>query len=256
MTGLPKIPIILLNGPPGAGKDTAATIIQDWLSNHDIHSYITRFSAPIKRAFAGFINAAELDDLGESIPHARDKESPIPILNNHSYRNWQILFSEAFVKPNFGTHTFADLLANEIIAYQFRSHGMDPYFWIISDCGFQSEVDRFAENFDPAFIALFRIRRPGHTFARDSRQYVEPKGGFLFSEIANAGSIEEFKWNLDRMMRVYLEQPRSHNPDAVPLSKPLPQPASVSASPSSQTGPSSHSGGSTLHSQIPPESES
>lgn len=250
---LPKIPIILLNGPPGAGKDTAATIIQDWLSNHDFYSYINRFSSPIKRAFSGFIGAEEFDELGESVVHAADKEAPIPILNNKSYREWQILFSEDFVKPLFGANTFADLLANDILAYHFRSKGMDPYFWIISDCGFQSEVDRFADNFDPAGIALFRIRRPGHTFAKDSRQYVEPKGGFLFSEIPNLASIEEFKWNLDRMMKAFLDQLKVQEP---PSSKPFPAPLSDSPLLSSQTGPSSHSGGSALLSESPPESES
>jgi len=250
----PKIPIILLNGPPSSGKDTAATIVQDWLSNHGLHSKIDRFSAPIKRAFAGFINATEVDELGESTIHAADKESPIPILSNKSYRDWQIAFSEGFIKPHFGTNCFADLLYNEILDAEHSV--LAGRFWIISDCGFQSEVDRFTELFgDLASIALFRIRRPGHTFLKDSRNYVEPKGGFFFSEIPNAGTIEEFKWNLDRMMQVFLYQVYG-NLDAHRPSKPSPVPPSASASLSSPTGPSSHSGGSTLHSRIPPESES
>lgn len=247
-----RIPIILLNGPPGSGKDTAATIIQDWLSNHDLQSQITRFSSPIKRAFAGFIGASEVDELGESTLHARDKDSPLPILNNRSYRDWQIAFSEDFIKPHYGENTFAQLLVDEI--YQSEHSIIRGRFWIISDCGFQSEVDYFTESFDPAAIALFRIQRPGHTFAKDSRQYVEPKGGFFFSHILNAGAIEEFKWNLDRMMSVFLDQLR--NPDAARSSKPSPAPPSASASQPSQAGPCSHSGGSALHSQIPPESES
>lgn len=253
MTGLPKIPIILLNGPPGSGKDLASTIIADWLSNHDIVSQSARFSAPIKRAFAGFINANETDDLGESVPHAEDKESPIPILKNKSYRDWQISFSETFIKPNYGKDCFADLLAHEILHLEHSS--LRGRFYIISDCGFQSEIDRFSENFSPTSIALFRIRRPGHTFEKDSRQYVEPRGGFFFSEIPNLGSIEEFKWNLNRMMGVFLEQLRVHNPDAAPSLKLEAPSPSATSSPESPTGPSSHSGGSTLLSKIPSGSE-
>jgi hypothetical protein len=247
-----KIPIILLNGPPGSGKDTAATIIQDWLSNHDLESQIARFSSPIKRAFAGFIGAPEVDELGESLAHARDKESPIPILSNHSYREWQIEFSEHFIKTFCGPDTFADILAEEI--YHAERSALAGRVWIISDCGFQSEVDRLATHFDPNAIALFRLRRPGHTFANDSRNFVEPKGGFFFSEIPNNAAIEEFKWNIDRMMRTFLTYVR--NPEELHYTKPSPAPLSASPSQPSQTGPCSHSGGSALLSRIPPESES
>ena len=93
--------IILLNGPPSSGKDTAAKFIRQWYNNDEISNIfnrctLDRMSMPIKRAFAGTMNLPITED-GEVQPFESDKEAVIPQFGI-SYRQWQISFSEDFLK--------------------------------------------------------------------------------------------------------------------------------------------------------------
>lgn len=150
---------ILLNGPPRSGKDTAAKAL---LSIRDkfIHE---KFSAPLKEAFAGMMNVSIDDFMVEYYEECKDEI--IPFLGV-SFRQWQIDFSEKFMKPLYGIDVFGRLLINRIDSYS-------PNTYVISDCGFQIEVDHVIKNFPEKDVLLVRLHRQGCTYDGDSRGYVK-----------------------------------------------------------------------------------
>lgn len=154
---------ILLNGPPRSGKDTAARIIREHLFATGATCTHMKFSAPIKRAFAGMMNA-EIDDNFNVEPYESHKEETILSLGV-SYRQWQIDFSEKFMKPTYGKEVFAKLLWNEWITTK-----PSPNYVVISDCGFQVEVDAIVRR--SRFATIFRLYRNGCDFSNDSRGYI------------------------------------------------------------------------------------
>jgi hypothetical protein len=167
--------LVLLNGPPRCGKDTAAKAIISYIEKKALadperppHVVLERFSMPIKRAFAGMIDA-EIDAEGNVLDYEPDKDKIIPLLGM-SYRRWQILFSESFMKPLISGDIFGRLLLSRIEALPLDS------VVVVPDCGFQIEVeavlrsDIFHEGKLRAF--LVQVYRPGCTFAGDSRRYI------------------------------------------------------------------------------------
>src|SRR5277367_2870726 len=110
--------IILLNGPPSSGKDTGAKHIREFL-NHTpyqgrlLHTAMDRFSLPVKRAFAGMMGVSCTAD-GIVTQYEPIKELPIARIGGMSYRQWQIEFSEDFMKPKFGEAIFGQLLIERI----------------------------------------------------------------------------------------------------------------------------------------------
>ena len=162
--------IMLLNGPPSSGKDTAAVAIQRQLTaQFDVIISIDRLSMPIKRAFAGTVDIP-IDNLGNVKYFESIKETPLTILNGKSYRQWQIDFSEKFMKPLYGEDIFARLLIDRIKTY-LAQHGI-PDILIIPDCGFQIELDTLVTELNPKHITLFHLVRPGTDWSKDSRGYV------------------------------------------------------------------------------------
>jgi hypothetical protein len=103
---------LLFSGPPSSGKDTAAKIawqhIWDKEPNHD--PVWEKFSFPNKRAFAGMMGLT-CDPWGYVFPWEDTKDEVIPVLGV-SYRQWQIDYSEKYMKPLYGEDVFVRLLLN------------------------------------------------------------------------------------------------------------------------------------------------
>lgn len=168
---MPKF--ILLNGPPRSGKDTAAKMILngdsinfDYLVNH------MKFSAPLKEAFAAVMEKDINDFVVEY--YEDHKEEIIPFLGV-SFRQWQIDFSEKFMKPLYGNDVLGRLFINRIQA-DLENGPDENWVYVISDCGFQVEVDHILKTFPPADVLLIRLFREGCTFVGDSRSYVIAPG--------------------------------------------------------------------------------
>lgn len=175
--------LILLNGAPRVGKDHAARFIQRALPDHYPFVVFDRMSMPIKLAFAAMI-AADIDEYGDVDGYERDKEKVIPLLGV-SYRQWQIDFSEKFMKPLYGNAIFAKLFLSRIEALAQEEPNA---IVVVPDCGFQIEVDHVASEFPTEDIALFRLLRDHCTFDGDSRQYVAPAPKMFFRELYNDGT--------------------------------------------------------------------
>lgn len=201
--------IILLNGPPRAGKDTAARIILDELVLISNPVLFEKFSLPIKHAFAGLMSAG-VDDYGNVEGYEDAKSNPIPLLQNSSYRDWQIAFSEDFMRKRYGTHIFSQLFLERLKLYRDNEIA---WLVVVSDCGFQAEVDYIASKFPPEDLALFNIKRPGTSFVGDSRETVKPPHTSVFhSVIVNDSTIEDFRNRVLASTLNFLE--RRNLPDA------------------------------------------
>lgn len=189
--------IILFNGPPRSGKDTAAMFLyEQW---HNLpwtrgDCVFDRMSMPNKFAFAG-TTATECDDFGNNTTYERIKEDPLKLLNGKSYRQWQIDFSESFMKPLYGEDIFARLLASRL--YSLRADY--PVTAVIPDCGFQVEADKLSRFLD-LNIVLIRIHRRGCDFSGDSRGYIEAPKGVQFFSINNDGTKEDFEWSVSSLL--------------------------------------------------------
>ena len=68
--------IILLNGPPSSGKDTAARALASHLLHTQTEYSVLRMSHPTKRAFAGVVNA-RIDEWGNVENWEDQKKAPI-----------------------------------------------------------------------------------------------------------------------------------------------------------------------------------
>lgn len=173
--------LILLNGPPQSGKDFALRELRHHFSprltfRHD------KFSIPIKLAFAALMQKQISRD-GHVAYYEDNKEEIIPTFGI-SYRQWQIDFSEKFMKPLYGQTIFAKLLLQR----QELRRETPNYLCIVSDCGFQVEADTILQNWSPDDVLLIRLNRFGCDFSKDSREYVYRKdSGGSFKIIYNTG---------------------------------------------------------------------
>lgn len=181
--------IILFNGPPSSGKDTAAMHV--FKNRYELPGSFAfdRMSIPIKRAFAGVTQSyARLDSFGNNHRWEGIKENEIEAFGV-SYRQWQIDFSEKFMKPLYGNNIFAKLFVDR---HSHRAHQND-YTVLVPDCGFDIEAEHLRSAFPKAGILIVKIFRPGKTFAGDSRNYLTADFGCAVVNIANEGTIAEFE---------------------------------------------------------------
>lgn len=182
--------IILFNGPPGCGKDTAASYLYESRWSLPGTWRFDRMSMPNKRAFAGTVGA-EVSEFGIVAGWEAQKDQPDPLLNGKSFRQWQIDYSESFMKPLYGGDVFARLFADR------HRHRADErrYTVLVPDCGFPIEVLGLRKEFRKAGILLFRIYRPDHDFSFDSRGYIEPTPdmGISVIDVWNDGTRTEFE---------------------------------------------------------------
>ena len=194
--------IILFNGPPGCGKDTAAKIINLHIPNL-VYQY--KMALPLKEACHKLLGLqGSLEDL-EPL-----KEVPIKFLVQDSYnlfpnqpkeklvnangemtlRQFYIHISENVMKPMFGIDIFGKLAVENL-------RQCHQAVATVSDTGFVDEALPIIDYFGPDHVMLVRLHRPGKTFAGDSRGYVELPVN-LTLDIHNDTDIETFEKTLWR----------------------------------------------------------
>jgi len=199
--------ILFFNGPPRCGKDTSAIFTMNRFSlggfkvneagwrQPDPSKFVRfdRFAMPIKRAFAGMV-AADIDRFGNVEPYESAKGEVIPWLGV-SYRQWQIDFSEKFLK-GYGQDIFAKLFVQ-------RNSDARCNAIVVPDSGFAEEVAPVAEHFGLDNILLVRIHRPGFDFTGDSRSYLH---GVVPNEVdvTNDNGVEEFHEKLKSVVGEFL----------------------------------------------------
>lgn len=174
--------ILLTNAPPRSGKDALSQYI---LANPslfpDYALHFERFSRPHKEAFAAMTNA-EIDLFYNVEPYESTKSDIIPWLGV-SYRQWQIDFSEKYMKPCYGDDIFTRMFYTRIKQTEARMISDGSYdehqensLFVVADCGFNVELKALLNyGVSPDDMLLMRIHRPGCTYKGDSRSYIYNK---------------------------------------------------------------------------------
>ena len=167
--------IILFNGPPFSGKDTAAKVLIDKGYTHH------KFAQPIDDGIIAVLGGSH-SPMGREYCNAvqNPNRKDTPLFNGKSVRELKIAFSEDFIKPNLDKGFFG-LRCAEKIYQQFCFDRPKPFNFVISDCGFQEEFDEFCQyiKFEGDMyneIILVQLQRKGCDFNKDSRSYVTPNG--------------------------------------------------------------------------------
>jgi hypothetical protein len=161
--------ILLLNGPPGCGKDTVVEILKE--EGHDfLH---VKFAAPLRRAVCGLLDIDEenLDQIKRETPFIREL---------------MIGVSEEVVKKVLGINFFAYEVAAKV-----KESGKGVV--VVSDCGFQHEIEVFISALPKvAKVQLWKVIRYGCSFKNDSRSWCDC--GYERSvSLLNIGSLEDLR---------------------------------------------------------------
>lgn len=184
--------IVLFNGPPRSGKDTAARACMESEDLNGFYRVFDRMSMPLKRAFAGMMNKS-IDRWGNVETYEDQKEKTWaagPIYE--SYRQWQIDFSDKFMRPLYGDNVLARLFMQR----QFNQSPDAVIF--VPDCGFDIEYKTLSDAFLPHNVLVVKIYRPGADFSNDSRNYLkvgsfgDKRDSEHVIHISNSGTEAEF----------------------------------------------------------------
>lgn len=156
-------PIIVLNGPPGCGKDTIA----NRLTSHQFVSM--SFKAPMFKIAKDVLGPNRYIDFVKKYNNRSLKEKVWPLIGM-SPRQFMIHISEDFVKPLLGQTAFGYLAAEDvkvIISDMPWAKGV-----VFSDGGFPSEL-KDLNKVEGTYPFVVRLFRPGYDFEGDSRSYME-----------------------------------------------------------------------------------
>lgn len=157
-----KRDIIILNGPPGVGKDTLAKF-----GGLRFNASHLSFKAPMFEIAHAMLGDRGFNAMMDAYNDRSRKELPMRVLGGISPREFMIHISEAVVKPLLGKDRFGVLLCERIEKAKGRV--------IISDGGFPDEIESLVLRlpFDTR-VNLFRLHRKGFQFegSGDSRNYI------------------------------------------------------------------------------------
>ena len=150
------IMIVIFNGPPGSGKDEAASLYKEMFGfkalsfKHQLFKETIEFFGVDKNWFMQGYNDREQKEVVE---HA---------LGDHSRREAMIHVSENVMKPKKGLDYFGKLVAEEI---------EDSIHYAVADGGFVEELEPLIERVGRENIVIVQITRDGHDYSSDSRRY-------------------------------------------------------------------------------------
>ena len=188
---LKNVRAIFFNGPPRSGKDTAAEATAKYLDDvFDGAVFHLKFSALLKRKVHEFLG------LPSNALFEETKGTRLPEFYGSTPREAYISISEDFAKPRFGEDIWCRLFWAEaerlIRAATLTTTG--PIFLVISDLGFQVEIEYFLKRLATSQIAIGRLIRQGTSFDGDSRRYVfSNRGGLVWEKsLYNNKSVAEF----------------------------------------------------------------
>lgn len=158
--------ILLLNGPPGSGKDYLASKLAEKL---EVPLVVDKLAKTLKTVANNLI--AEMTYQRKEYCEGEIKDERISFCgNSFTPRELLITLSEDWMKPRFGNDIHAEILINRIYNIrEIRKHKLT----IISDLGFPIEYETFITEFGQQNVAVIHLSRPGTSFKNDSRNYVD-----------------------------------------------------------------------------------
>lgn len=171
--------IIVLNGPPGCGKDTIATHIQNRLFDAEV----VTFKDPMFNVAIAMLPMSEADFF-ERYNDRELKELPWDALGGLTCRQFMIKISEEWMKPLLGKDIFGRLAVSAVEKLGYGGTTL----CIFSDSGFQEEFTFLQDAFGKENVHLIRLEREGFDFTGDSRNYIAAEG----SPFTNISLIEDY----------------------------------------------------------------
>jgi len=156
--------IVIFNGPPGSGKDEAASLFKETFGFQNLSFKYQLF----KETIAHF--EVDKEWFMEGYDNREVKEKKEFALNEMSRREAMIHVSEDIVKPKKGLDYFGRMVAEEI---------EEGKHYAIADGGFVEELEPLIEKVGADNIVLVQITREGHDYSTDSRRYFN---GRLYKE--------------------------------------------------------------------------
>jgi len=157
--------IIILNGPPGSGKDTIA----DYFVEHHAEYISDSFKSALYGETASYFGL----DRNELIARNEDRElKEVPYYQTGgrllSARGALIHTSEKVIKPHEGKDYFGVLKGTE-----WKRMVDDGASCIISDGGFPEETNAVCDKVGFENVIIARLYREGYDFSKDSRDYIK-----------------------------------------------------------------------------------
>lgn len=153
--------IVLLNGPPRAGKDAIGSMLEMGINR----SRRFKFAAPI----IAFMRS-EFGIMMETV----QKDAPHPNLFGRTPREVAIAYSERMCKPLFGQDYFGKEAIQDIESSKTLC-GTEVA--IFTDSGFVTEVLPLVERYSSENVLVVRVHRLGKNFDGDSRSFWQPPAG-------------------------------------------------------------------------------
>lgn len=166
--------IIIFNGPPRSGKDTAAKALQQYLGE-DTAAHL-KLSTPLKTLASDFIGQ-------DSNVLEQQKEQPILFGISTSFRDIQIGLYSSIAKV-LGPSWLAEIAAHKI-------NKTEQPIVVLSDGGRPEEVDKLVRKFGAGNIMLFHIHRKNTSFQGDIRQYIYD--GRIFTQLVINDDLQQFQ---------------------------------------------------------------
>lgn len=151
---LPEASLVILNGPPRAGKDHAARGIARAVSYLGRPVEVRRISDELKN-----YTHASFGLKGVAADHFEEmKDLPSPQFGGLTPRQAYIRTSETDIKVKFGQSALGDFMAESMLS-QAESGTADPAtVYLLPGAGCWPEVEPVAALFDPEHILLLRIQ--------------------------------------------------------------------------------------------------
>lgn len=162
--------LIILNGPPGVGKDTIGEKLAQYLS-----CSMLSFKEPMWEIARAFLGEGKFKTFVELYNNRETKEMPQEYLGHRSPREFFIWISENICKPAFGQEYFGERML-EIYSQVARDNPCSAS--VVTDGGFPRELFPFVKEGHQVFIV--RLHRKDYTFAGDSRSYLQEESFAFF----------------------------------------------------------------------------
>lgn len=184
--------IVLFNGPPRSGKDTAAEMLLTHLESRTIRPMrLESLSFPLRKMAYGMADwKGELDGPN----YETFKTQRFLPFKGGTGRELMIDASEKFLKQVYGETIMAEMLIDR--SWDIVGHGLV----IVRDSGFQLEIDPIISAFGSSNTYVVRMHREGCDFASDSREYVNHPLSRNNFDLWNNGSLDDLE---TEVVRVY-----------------------------------------------------
>jgi len=149
--------IVIFNGPPGSGKDEAASYFKHFGYKH------VSFKHVLFKETADYFGVS-CEWFMQDYDDRKIKERPEKNLRGFSRRTALIHVSEEIIKPVEGLDFFGRCVADEL------EEGKD---YVISDGGFIEELTPIINKIGTENIVLVQLTRDGCDYSTDSRRYFD-----------------------------------------------------------------------------------